>query len=114
MFHKVSLSLIGIVCHFLLKSSIVLFDVKFNNHIFDAHLLSLMLEVVFEVFPNRRESYHLKSFTQHHSLNMNLMENYLKFLDLIDHGLGIYHFIIEESAHNKLLGPDILGFIFLV
>ena len=31
MFHKVGLSLIGIVCHFLLRSFIVLFDAKSNN-----------------------------------------------------------------------------------
>ena len=30
------------------------------------------------------------------------MEDYLKFLDLTNHSLGIYHFIIEESAHNEL------------
>ena len=42
------------------------------------------------------------------------MEDYLKLLDLTDHSLGIYHFIIEESAHDKLFGLDILGFIFPV
>ena len=118
MFHKVSLSLIGIVCHFLLRFSIVFFDAKSNNQIFYAHLLSLMLEVVLEVFLSRRQflnnSCHLKSFAQHHSLSMDLMEDYLKFLDLTDHGLGIYHFIIEELVQDKLLSPSILGFIFPV
>ena len=45
---------------------------------------------------------------------MDLMEDYLKFLNLIDHGLGIYYFIIEESTHKKLFGPNILAFIYLI
>ena len=104
------------MCPFLLRSPIVLFDAKSNNQIFDVHLLSLMFEVILEVFPSKRQllnnSYKLKSFTQHHSLGMYLMEDYLQFLDLIDHSLGIYHFLIEEMAHEKLLGPNILGYIF--
>ena len=87
-FHKVSLGLTRIVCPFLLKSLIVLFDAKSNNQIFDTHLLSLMLEVILEVFPSRRQLLNdicnLKGFVQHHSLNMYLMEDDLKFLDLID------------------------------
>ena len=118
MFHKVSLELAWIVCPFLLRSPIVLFDANSNNQIFHAHLLSLMLEVILEVFPSRRQLLNnrcnLKSFAQHHSLNMYLMENYLKFLDLTNHSLGIYHFVIEETTNDKLLGPNILDFIFPV
>ena len=33
----------------------------------------------------------------------------MKLLDLTDHDLGIYHFVIEKIAHDKLLGPNILG-----
>ena len=66
MFHKVSLGLVGIVCPFLLRSSIVFFDVKSNNQIFNAYFLSIMLEVILEVFPRRRQllnnSCNLKSF----------------------------------------------------
>ena len=94
MFHKFSLGLSQIVCPFLLRFSIVFLDAKTNNQIFDAHLLSLMLEIIIEVFPSRwqllNNSCNLKSFAQHHSLSMYLMENYLKFLDLTDHSLGIY------------------------
>ena len=118
MFHKVSLGLDGIMCPFLLRSSIVFFDTKSNNQIFDAHFLSLMLEVILKVFSSPRQllnnSCNLKIFAQHHSLNMDLMEDYLKFLDLTDHSLGIYHFLIEEMAHYKLLCPSILAFIFMV
>ena len=118
MFHKVSLCLIGIVGPFIIISFIVLFDAKSYSQIFDAHLFSLMFEVILEVFPSLRQllynSFNLKSFAQHHSLNMYLMEDYLKFLDFNDHSLGIYHFVIEETTHDKLLGPNILGFIFPV
>ena len=55
MFHKVSLGLGRIMCLFLLRSSIIFFDVKYNNQIFDYHLLSLMLEVILEVSPRRRQ-----------------------------------------------------------
>ena len=116
MFYKVSLGLAGIVFSFLLRSSTIIFNAKSNYQIFDAHLLSLMLEVILEVFPRKRQllnnSYNLKSLSQHHSLRMYLMEDYLKFFDLTDHGLGIYHFVIEETTHDKLLGPIILDFIF--
>ena len=54
MFHKVSLGLIGIVCHFLLRFSIVFFDAKSNNQIFDVNFFSLMFEVILEVFPNMK------------------------------------------------------------
>ena len=47
MFKKVSLGLVGIVCPFLLRFSIVFFDAKSNNQIFDAYLISLILEVIF-------------------------------------------------------------------
>ena len=118
MFHKVSLGLVGIVCHFLLKSSIVFFNAKSNNKIFDAHCLPLMLKAILEVFLSRRQllnnSCNLKSLAQHHSLNMYPMEDYLKLLDLIDHGLRIYHFVIEEPTDDKLFGPSILDFIFRV
>ena len=81
---------------------------KSNNQIFDAHLLSFMLEVILEVFSSRRQllnnSCDLKSFTQHHSLSMSLIEDYLKFLDLIHHTLEIYNFVIKETTHDKLLG----------
>ena len=52
MFHKVSFGLAGIVCHFLLRSSIVFFDAKDNNQIFNTHFRSLMLKVILEVFPS--------------------------------------------------------------
>ena len=100
MFHKVSLGLARIVCPFLLKSPIVLFDAKSNNQIFDTHLLSLMLKVILEVFPSRRQLLNdicnLKSFVQHHSLNMYLMEDDLKFLDLID----VSDFLQVHGSHK--------------
>ena len=118
MFHKVGLGLPRIVCPFLLKSPIAFFDAKSNNHIFDAHLLSLMLEVILEVFLSREQllnnSCNLKSFARHHFLSMYLMEDYLKLLGLTDHSLEIYHFVTKETTHDKLLGPSILGFIFPV
>ena len=55
MFHKISLGLAWIMCPFLLRSPIVFFDVKSNNQIFDAHLLSLMFEVILEVFSSKRQ-----------------------------------------------------------
>ena len=55
MLHKVSLSLAQIVCPFLLRSLIVFFNAKSNNQIFDAYLLSLMLKIILEVFPSRRQ-----------------------------------------------------------
>ena len=118
MFHKVSLGLARIVCPFLLRSLIVFFNAKSNNQIFDTHLLSLMLEVILEVFLSRRQllnnSCNLKKFSQHYSLNMYLMEDYLKFLDLTDHNLGIYHLVLKETTHDKLLGSNMLSFIFLI
>ena len=66
MFHKVNLCLIGIVGPFILISSIVLFDAKSYSQIFDAHLFSLMFEVILEVFPSLKQllynSCNLKSF----------------------------------------------------
>ena len=52
MFQKVSLGLAGIVFHFIFQSSIVFFNTKFDNEIFDAHFLSIMLDVVLEIFPS--------------------------------------------------------------
>ena len=66
MFHKVSLGLARIMCPFLRRSPIVFFDAKSNNHIFHAHLLSLMFEVIIKVFSSLRQllnySCNLKSF----------------------------------------------------
>ena len=42
MFHKVSFGFVQIMCQFLLRSPIVLFDSKSNNQVFDSHLISLM------------------------------------------------------------------------
>ena len=120
MFHKVNLGIAQIVCPFLLKSPIVFFDAKSNNQIFDAHLLFLMLEVILEVilevFQNMRQllnnSCNLKIFFQHHSLNMNLMKDYLKFLDLTNHNLEIYHFVIKKTIYDKLVLQSPLYMVF--
>ena len=72
MFHKVILGLARIVWQFFFLSSIVFFNAKSNNEIFDTHFPSFMLEVILEIFPSRgsflnnscHENFRLTSFPQ--------------------------------------------------
>ena len=118
MFLKVCLDFCCSVGFFLFISLIIFFNTKSNNQIFHAHFLSFMLEVIFEVFPNREQFFnndcHLEAFTQHHLLSMYLIYNHSKFFDLTGHSLRIYHFIVKESVHDEFLSPNILSFIFSV
>ncbi|MFS7908463.1 hypothetical protein Hanom_Chr01g00083401 [Helianthus anomalus] len=69
MFHKVrfcrSFNLTSFVCY-----SVVFFNTKTNHKVFDSHFLSLMLKVILEVHPTRRQFFndccHLECFTQIH------------------------------------------------
>ena len=61
----------------LFKSSIVLFSSKSSNQIFHVHLLSLMLKVILEFLPTRRQllndSSYLEVFTMFHPLVKGLL-----------------------------------------
>ena len=77
MFYKVSLLLSKCESFFFSRSPIIFLNAKSANKIFDVHFLSLMLNVVLEIFQSRKSffnnSYHLEGFTLPHPLSMYLM-----------------------------------------
>lgn len=64
----------------------IFFDSKFNNQFFNISFLSLALQVIFEIIPYMRyilyNIHNLESFTQNHSIEMNLIQHHSEFMYL--------------------------------
>lgn len=97
------------------RTFFIFFDSKFNNQFFNISFLSLALQVIFEIIPYMRyilyNIHNLDSFTQNHSIEMNLIQHHSEFMYLTIFSFGVYYFI---KTKNKFLSPDILNFIFSI